>query len=302
MDKDRGVRVAPGGELQHEHARQGGRAVPQPAGAGGSRHSAAARARTRGASVIVAARGRISRTRLPVSRSVTWSGRPVLAQSGTPDGVAAAAGRVPPASAAGWPAPPATALPHPASTTMVPAAARTGRAGLRSHLGLIVARIPGLRSLSGVSAYAPGLGRAAACNRFPPARSCRGSRPAGSAEISRDRRGSGGSSAGTSAAQTAACPWACPGRTVPRAGSTRPYRAQLIGLTTRVFTGWLDAGDAEAVYAPHTYKGFVAPPRKKLLLVSNGLIAKFGSWQARRQGRAGQLEELARRRARPGEG
>ena len=48
------------------------------------------------------------------------------------------------------------------------------------------------------------------------------------------------------------------------------YRAQLIGLTTRVFTGWLDAGDAEAVYAPHTYKGFVAPPRKNLLLVSNG--------------------------------
>ena len=80
------------------------------------------------------------------------------------------------------------------------------------------------------------------------------------------------------------------------------YRAQLIGLTTRVFTGWLDAGDAEAVYAPHTYKGFVAPPRKNLLLVSNGLIAKFGSWQARRQGRAEQLEELARGRARPGEG
>ena len=66
--------------------------------------------------------------------------------------------------------------------------------------------------------------------------------------------------------------------------------------------GWLDAADAEAVYAPHTYKGFVAPPRKNLLLVSNGLIAKYGSWQARRQGRAGQLEELARGRARPGQG
>ena len=47
---------------------------------------------------------------------------------------------------------------------MVPAAARTGRAGLRSHLGLIVPRIPGLRSLSRVLAYVSGLGRAAACN------------------------------------------------------------------------------------------------------------------------------------------
>ena len=58
------------------------------------------------------------------------------------------------------------------------------------------------------------------------------------------------------------------------------YRAHLIGLTTRVFTGWLEAGDEGAVYAPHTYKGFVAPPRKDLLLVSNGLMAKFGTWQA----------------------
>lgn len=49
------------------------------------------------------------------------------------------------------------------------------------------------------------------------------------------------------------------------------------GLTTRVFTGWMDAGDEGAVYAPHTYKGFVAPPRKTLLLVSNGLMAKFGT-------------------------
>jgi hypothetical protein len=75
------------------------------------------------------------------------------------------------------------------------------------------------------------------------------------------------------------------------------YRAQLIGLTTRVFTGWMDAGDEGAVYAPHTYKGFVAPPRKTLLLASNGLMAKAGTWQARRQGRAERLEELARQRA-----
>jgi hypothetical protein len=37
----------------------------------------------------------------------------------------------------------------------------------------------------------------------------------------------------------------------------------------------------------------VAPPRKKLLLVSNGLMAKYGLWQARRQGTAARLEQLA---------
>jgi hypothetical protein len=37
----------------------------------------------------------------------------------------------------------------------------------------------------------------------------------------------------------------------------------------------------------------VAPPRKKLLLVSNGLFAKYGMWQARRQGTADRLEQLA---------
>ena len=72
------------------------------------------------------------------------------------------------------------------------------------------------------------------------------------------------------------------------------YRPQLVGLATRTFTGWLDvADDGTAIYAPHTAKGFVAPPRKKLLLVSNGLFAKYGMWQARRQGTAQRLEQLA---------
>ena len=72
------------------------------------------------------------------------------------------------------------------------------------------------------------------------------------------------------------------------------YRSQLVGLSTRIFTGWLDVtSDGTAVYAPHTSKGFVAPPRKKLLLVSNGLFAKYGMWQARRQGTADRLERLA---------
>jgi len=72
------------------------------------------------------------------------------------------------------------------------------------------------------------------------------------------------------------------------------YRPQLIGLATRTFTGWLEvADDGTAVYAPHTSKGFVAPPRKKLLLVSNGLFAKYGLWQARRKGTTERLERLS---------
>jgi hypothetical protein len=75
------------------------------------------------------------------------------------------------------------------------------------------------------------------------------------------------------------------------------YRPQLVGLSTRIFTGWLDAGPDGPVYAPHTSKGFVAPPNKNTLLVLNGLLAKYGMWQARRHGAAGQLERLAAARA-----
>jgi hypothetical protein len=61
-----------------------------------------------------------------------------------------------------------------------------------------------------------------------------------------------------------------------------------------VFTGWLEVSDnGSAFYAPHTEKGFTAPPRKNLLLVSNGLLAKYGLWQARRHGVAEHLRELA---------
>jgi len=72
------------------------------------------------------------------------------------------------------------------------------------------------------------------------------------------------------------------------------YRPQLTGLSTRIFTGWLDVtSDGTAIYAPHTSRGFAAPPRKKLLLASNGLFAKYGMWQARRRGTAERLEQLA---------
>jgi hypothetical protein len=90
-----------------------------------------------------------------------------------------------------------------------------------------------------------------------------------------------------------------PGRRLPAGGRragllAHAYRPQLVGLSTRVFTGWLDvAADGTAVYAPHTTKGFVAPPRKNLLLVSNGLMAKYGMRKARREGVAEHLQALA---------
>jgi hypothetical protein len=84
---------------------------------------------------------------------------------------------------------------------------------------------------------------------------------------------------------------------------------QLVGLSTRIFTGWLEAsgngaggdgGADDVVYAPHTSKGFVAPPHKDTLLVLNGLLAKFGLWQARRHGAEERLERLAATRAAAG--
>ena len=76
---------------------------------------------------------------------------------------------------------------------------------------------------------------------------------------------------------------------------THRYRPHLVGLSTRVFTGWLDdvAVDGAATYAPHTTKGFRAPPLKTLLLVSNGLFAKYGVWHARRTGVPERLQRLA---------
>jgi hypothetical protein len=68
------------------------------------------------------------------------------------------------------------------------------------------------------------------------------------------------------------------------------YRPQLVGLTTRYHTGWLEADPAgTATYAPHTAAGFVAPPNKTLLLLANGLVAKLGVRSARKAGRLTEL-------------
>jgi hypothetical protein len=63
------------------------------------------------------------------------------------------------------------------------------------------------------------------------------------------------------------------------------YRPKLIGLTARQHTGWLEAADDRALYAPHSETGFVAPPNKTLLLFFNGLQAKQGVRRARKAGK-----------------
>lgn len=71
------------------------------------------------------------------------------------------------------------------------------------------------------------------------------------------------------------------------------FRPRLVGLATRILTGWLEvADDGAVIYAPHTSRGFMAPPKKNLLLVSNGLMAKVGHWQAGRSGAAERLRAL----------
>lgn len=63
------------------------------------------------------------------------------------------------------------------------------------------------------------------------------------------------------------------------------FRPQLVGLSTRYLTGWLEpTGEGSARYLPHTDKGYGAPPNKTLVLLANGGLTKFGVWQARRKG------------------
>ncbi|WP_392757138.1 hypothetical protein [Streptomyces sp. LN590] len=71
------------------------------------------------------------------------------------------------------------------------------------------------------------------------------------------------------------------------------FQPQCVGLGMRTLTGWLTVTDEGALYSPHTSKGLAAPPYKTLLTVSNGLLAKYGLWRARRDGTAARLQHLA---------
>jgi hypothetical protein len=126
-----------------------------PGGMGGSAQSAAARARTRGASVIVTPRGRSSRRwpagRLATTRSTFWA----AAQSGAP---ATAVGPVEwPAAEAGCPVPPAAVLPHAASTitALTAITASTHRTGAFGGPLRVSAVSTGLLSPT-IAAFLPG--------------------------------------------------------------------------------------------------------------------------------------------------
>ncbi|GAA4543723.1 pyridoxamine 5'-phosphate oxidase family protein [Pseudonocardia xishanensis] len=63
------------------------------------------------------------------------------------------------------------------------------------------------------------------------------------------------------------------------------FHPQLVGLTTRYLTGWLEpTGPGSARYLPHTDRGYAAPPNKTVVSLINGGITKLGVWQARRRG------------------
>jgi hypothetical protein len=73
------------------------------------------------------------------------------------------------------------------------------------------------------------------------------------------------------------------------------YRPKLIGLETRQYTGWLEVGEGgAALYAPHTETGYRAPPNKTLLLLLNGLLAKRGVRQSRRDSMRRRAREMPR--------
>jgi hypothetical protein len=63
------------------------------------------------------------------------------------------------------------------------------------------------------------------------------------------------------------------------------FRPGLVGLATATHTGWLTDDGATVRWTPHTRHSFMAPPNKTLLLLGNGLAARWGYWRARRQGR-----------------
>lgn len=69
------------------------------------------------------------------------------------------------------------------------------------------------------------------------------------------------------------------------------YRPRLVGLRTRYLTGWMTVDDGAVRYAPHTDKGYAAPPSKTLVLLVNGLVTKIG---VRRAVRRGELTEFPR--------
>jgi hypothetical protein len=70
------------------------------------------------------------------------------------------------------------------------------------------------------------------------------------------------------------------------------FGPQVVGLTQRLYTGWLGCGEVVR-YAPHTARRLTLPPNKALILMANGLMARRGTRPGKSRRPAPSPEELA---------
>jgi hypothetical protein len=72
-----------------------------------------------------------------------------------------------------------------------------------------------------------------------------------------------------------------------RAGlTTHAFERHMVGQEQRIYTGWLEAGDGHATYAPHTKTGYRLPVSKALMTVGAGAGTRSGIRKARERGLA----------------
>lgn len=70
-----------------------------------------------------------------------------------------------------------------------------------------------------------------------------------------------------------------------RAGLTsHMFRRYMIGQEQRVHTGWLTVDEDEAVYSPHTAKGYAVPASSLLMAVGGGIAMRRGARRAAKEG------------------
>jgi hypothetical protein len=72
-----------------------------------------------------------------------------------------------------------------------------------------------------------------------------------------------------------------------RAGLTsHMFRRHMVGQEQRVHTGWLSVDD-DAVYSPHTRRGYAVPASRTLMALGTGVAMRSGLRKAKRLGVAG---------------
>jgi hypothetical protein len=74
-----------------------------------------------------------------------------------------------------------------------------------------------------------------------------------------------------------------------RAGLTaHAFEQHMVGQEQRICTGWLEAADGRATYAPHTQAGYRLPASKPLFVIGSGVATRAGIRKARARGLAPQ--------------